>query len=112
MKKNILFLFALFALIISCDDIETNDPAFQALIENYLYRSNDARAEIKADGSLVIQGLTEFEQLSITLNKALSILDTTVYNRGINIVLVDSPEELQDLTGFYVRGGFACVGHD
>lgn len=70
MKKNILFLFALFALIISCDDIETNDPAFQALIENYLYRSNDARAEIKADGSLVIQGLTEFEQLSITLNNS------------------------------------------
>lgn len=63
--------------------------------------------------SYASQHLNEIKkELSITLNKALSILDTTAYNRGINIVIVDSPEELKELTGFYVRGGFACVGHD
>ncbi len=46
------------------------------------------------------------------MNRALSILDITEYNRGVNIVIVDSPDELQELTGFSVQGGFACVGHD
>lgn len=50
--------------------------------------------------------------LSSALNKGLSVLDTNIYDRGINIIFVDSPEEMQELTGFYIHGGMACPGHD
>ena len=51
-------------------------------------------------------------QLSLAFDRALSILDTSNHNRGINVILVDSPEELQELTGSFIHGGLACVGDD
>lgn len=73
MKNTILLLLSLFVILgiaISCDDIEDNSPAFQAKVDTLLYRSNDARAEIKEDGSLVLQGITDFEMISMHLSNS------------------------------------------
>src|SRR5690554_5604159 len=73
MKNNILLLLSLFVILgsaVSCDSIEDNSPAFQAEVDSKLYRSNDARAEIKGDGSLVLQGITDLEMISIHLSNS------------------------------------------
>lgn len=51
-------------------------------------------------------------QLSIALSRAMSILGANAYKRGINVILADSPEEMQELTGLYIHGGLACIGED
>lgn len=62
-----LFIFTVFALI-SCDDIQNNSPALQAELDGELYRAIDARAEILPNGNLIMQGLTDVENLTITLS--------------------------------------------
>lgn len=68
MKKYIFFLLATLSLI-SCEDIETNDVALQANIDNRFYASNDARASLNEDGSLTIQGFTQDESLTLKLSR-------------------------------------------
>ncbi|MDN3722779.1 DUF6252 family protein [Aequorivita sp. SDUM287046] len=65
------FLFVLFAAIsiISCEDIESNDVALQANVDNNLYRSNDARAALNEDGSLTIQGFTDEESMTLHVSR-------------------------------------------
>lgn len=74
-----LFFFASFALI-SCEDIQTNSPAMQAELEGELYRATDARAEILTDGTLILQGITDVENLTITLSSS----EEGTYNLGEN----------------------------
>lgn len=52
------------------------------------------------------------KELSLTMSRSLSILDSTSYDRGIYVVVLDSPEDMQHMTGFYVHGGLAVAGHD
>ncbi|HLT49653.1 MAG TPA: DUF6252 family protein [Aequorivita sp.] len=67
--KNILFvLFAALSLI-SCEDIETNDVALQANVDNNFYKSTDARAALNEDGSLTIQGFTDEESLTLHVSR-------------------------------------------
>ncbi|MCB0465786.1 MAG: hypothetical protein KDC78_08965 [Aequorivita sp.] len=63
--KNFLFALLSALSIISCDDIQTNDVAMQANVDNNLYKSTDARASVNEDGSLTIQGFTDEESLTI-----------------------------------------------
>ncbi|SRX73346.1 DUF6252 family protein [Aequorivita antarctica] len=67
--KNILFVLLAALSLISCEDIETNEVALQANVDNRLYRSNDARAALNEDGSLTIQGFTDEESLTIHLSR-------------------------------------------
>ncbi|MGO3181630.1 MAG: DUF6252 family protein [Aequorivita sp.] len=67
MKKYIFFLLATLSLI-SCEDIETNDFALQANIDNRFYASADARASLNEDGSLTIQGFTRDESLTLQIS--------------------------------------------
>lgn len=67
MRTFMLFIFAVFALT-SCDDIQNNSPALQAELDGELYRAIDARAEILPNGNLIMQGLTDVENLTITLS--------------------------------------------
>lgn len=69
MRTYTLLFFAVFALI-SCDDIQDNSPALQVVLNNQLFRAIDARAEIMEDGTLVLQGVTDVEGLTITLNNS------------------------------------------
>lgn len=52
------------------------------------------------------------QKLSSAFERILSVLDTTNYYRGINLILVDSAQEMKELTGFYIHGGLALSGHD
>lgn len=67
MRNFILLFFTAFALV-SCEDIQTNSPALQAELDEVLYRATDVRAEIRENGNLVIQGITDVESLTITLS--------------------------------------------
>jgi hypothetical protein len=50
------------------------------------------------------------EQLSSAFKQVLSVLNTSFYNKGINLVFADSREELKEITGIAAYGGFAMVG--
>jgi len=81
MRTFMLFLLAAFALI-SCEDIQDNSPAMQVVLNDQLFKAIDARAEIMQDGTLVIQGLTDVEGLTITLNNSAE----GVYTLGGNAI--------------------------
>ncbi len=68
MKKYIFFLLATLSLI-SCEDIQRNDPALQANIDNDFYASTDSRASLNEDGSVTIQGFTQKENLTLQLSR-------------------------------------------
>lgn len=69
MRPIMLFLFAAFALM-SCEDIQNNSPALQAELNEVLYKSTDVRAEVRENGTLIIQGITDLESLTITLSES------------------------------------------
>ena len=50
------------------------------------------------------------QQLSGAFNKVLAALDIGSYSTGINVILVDSRAELQEVTGIAAYGGMAFVG--
>lgn len=52
------------------------------------------------------------QQLSQSYRRVLTVLDTGDYLKGINLVFVDSREELRQVTGIAAFGGFALVGQD
>lgn len=79
MRPLLLFFLAAFALS-SCEDVQNNSPAFQAELNDELFRSTDTRAQIKEDGSVVIQGVTAQEKITITLNSS----NPGVYQLGSN----------------------------
>ncbi len=63
--------------------------------------------------SYAAMNLPEIKQkLSSAFQRILVVLDTTNYYRGINLVLLDSPEEMKELTGFEIHGGLALAEHD
>ncbi len=49
-------------------------------------------------------------KLSVAFDRILTVLDTNSYHMGINLILLDSAGELQQLTGYYVHGGMAMPG--
>ena len=67
MKKFLFIFLAVFSLI-SCEDIQNNEVALQAKVDDRLYISADTRAVLNDDGSLTIQGFTEDESLTIQLS--------------------------------------------
>lgn len=85
MRTLMLLFFAAFALV-SCEDIQTNSPALQAELNEILYRSTDVRAEVRENGNLIIQGITDTESLTITLNgstEGVYILSSEGVNRAV-----------------------------
>ncbi len=51
-------------------------------------------------------------ELSTALQRALSILHIKQYNRGLNILLYNSVEEMKQMTGIRAQGGVAYPAHD
>lgn len=68
MKRFLFFLLAALTLI-SCEDIEGNDPALQANIDNNFYAFTDTRATLNEDGSVAIEGFTQKESLMVHLSR-------------------------------------------
>ncbi len=68
MRKILILLLSLSALV-GCDDIETNEVAMQANIDNRFYASTDARASVDGNGAVTIQGFTQEETLTVKLSR-------------------------------------------
>lgn len=67
--KKIITLFLVSIALTSCqEDLKFSNPGFQALKDDVLWKSNDARAYISETGKLTIDAYTEYEK--VTLNTA------------------------------------------
>jgi hypothetical protein len=51
-------------------------------------------------------------QLAVALPRVLEVLHLPAYRQGVNLVLVDSKQELGQLTGLSPGGGFALPGYE
>lgn len=64
--KKVIALFVGVMMVSSCtQDIETNDPAFQAKFDDAIWSANDARVFVDEDGSMTITAYTQFEELTL-----------------------------------------------
>ena len=67
--KPLLALILITVLISSCSsEIQDNSPALQGVVDSVLFRSADSRAIFNDNGSLVIQGNSDAQTLSILIN--------------------------------------------
>jgi hypothetical protein len=65
MKKTLLYLF-LYLILTSCsDNVSFNSPAFEGQKDNVFWRAIDTRAKQAIDGSLIIEGYTKNEKLTL-----------------------------------------------
>lgn len=64
-------------------------------------------------GSYALNNFSDLKrELDAAYLRSLEVLNINHYPRGINVLLVDSPGELEEITDMFVRGGFAAIGHD
>jgi hypothetical protein len=52
------------------------------------------------------------KHLDLSLKRIFAVVGISEFNRGVNLVMVDSAGELKELTGMYVHGGFSSQGND
>ncbi len=67
MKKIVALLFVFVAITSCTQDITKNDPAMEAFKDDVRWRARDMFAEVAANGSVTITGLTTYETLTIKL---------------------------------------------
>jgi hypothetical protein len=73
--KKIASLLLMFILVVSCTtDVTRNSPALEGLKDDVRWRSKSNFAELAADNSVTLTGLTPYETLSL---KASSIIPGT-----------------------------------
>lgn len=64
--KRFLSLFVILIAFSSCEeDIKLNTPGFQVVRNDVLWQANDARAYVSPSGNLTVEGLTQFEQVTL-----------------------------------------------
>ena len=69
--KKIVVLFLSVLVMASCtQDIQTNDPAFQAKLGDAIWRPNDARVFLDGTGGITIKAFTQFEELTLETSSA------------------------------------------
>ncbi|MBV2196036.1 MAG: hypothetical protein KUL78_05995 [Flavobacterium sp.] len=77
--KKIVSLLALVVAFSSCqEDLQTNNPAFQAKQNDAFWRANDARVSVDENGRMIITAFNQFE--TVTLETAST--DPGVYVLG------------------------------
>jgi hypothetical protein len=96
--KKVIALFTLLVAFTSCtEDVKFNNPAFQGLKDDVLWRAIDSRATIGADGSLTIKAYTDNEIVTIntsSVNTGTYILGTTNQANKASYVLSSGTENL------------------
>ena len=60
-----MFLLVVFSLISCEEDISFNNPSFQGMKDNVFWRAVDSKAFLGSDGSLIIEGYTGNEVLTL-----------------------------------------------
>ncbi|MFH6972228.1 DUF6252 family protein [Flavobacterium petrolei] len=65
MKKYLLFLVVVFAIFSCEENVSFNNPSFQGMKDNVFWRAVDSKAFLASDGSLMIEGYTGNEVLTL-----------------------------------------------
>ena len=66
MRKSIIFLFAIVAMLGCQEDLQDNSPAYQGIRDGtILWRANGNRVFVNADGYTVIEGTMDDERLRL-----------------------------------------------
>ncbi len=65
MKKYLLFVVMIFAIFSCEENISFNNPSFQGMKNNVFWRAISSKAYLSADGSLIIEGYTGDEVLTL-----------------------------------------------
>lgn len=68
MIRRILLLLLLPLFVISCEDLEDNNPALQIVINGELFKANEMTTVTEEDGSYIIQGIENDKKLYIYLS--------------------------------------------
>lgn len=88
--KKIITLFLASAALISCqEDLKFSNPGFQVLKDDVLWKANDARAYVSESGRLRIEGMTEYETVTLntsSTNVGTYLLGTTNVNNMASYV--------------------------
>ncbi|MCR5890110.1 hypothetical protein LRS06_20500 [Hymenobacter sp. J193] len=93
----------------------------QAYVRQFIYNDTLALTSINyANFRLFFRGnsytaahLPELKtELATAWPRILSVLQVSAYHKGVYLTLVDSKQELKELTGLSPAGGFALVGQD
>lgn len=79
--KRFLSLFLIALAFSSCqEDLKSNNPGFQAMKDDVMWRANDARASVSSSGDLTIEALSEYDQVTLTTsstNEGVYVLGST-----------------------------------
>ena len=65
MKKFFLFLVLFFSLFSCQEDVKFNNPAFQAMKDNVLWKAVQTRATVYSSGKVVVEAYTATEVMTI-----------------------------------------------
>ncbi len=65
MKKYLIFLIVIFTALSCEEDVSFNNPSFQGMKDNVFWRAVDSKAFLGSDGSLIIEGYTGNEVLTL-----------------------------------------------
>jgi hypothetical protein len=98
MKRVISLLIILVGLTSCNDDVKFNNPSVQGLKDNVLWRANDSRATIGANGSLTIEGYTEDEVVTLKTSSFVAgtyVLGTINQTNTASYVSSGGVEELE-----------------
>lgn len=94
MKKQLLFIFLLFAFISCTDDVKFNSPSFEGRKDNVFWRAVDSRAILASNGSLSIEAFTRNEKVTL---KTTSIVPQT-YILGTSTAII-ATYDLREASG-------------
>ena len=65
MKKYFLYLFLFFSLISCEEEVKFNNPSFEGQKDNVFWRAIDYKGFITSNGSLIVEGYTRNEKLTL-----------------------------------------------
>ena len=99
-----IVVFAMF----SCDEnVSFNNPSFQGMKDNIFWRAVDSKAFLASDGSLIIEGYTGNEVLTLRISSTTTqryLLGTSNSNTAA-YVLTDGNGEISFATGIGIGSG-------
>ena len=81
--KNIFSLLLLALIFVSCEnDVKTNTPAFQGEKDNLFWRAGDSRVTVNSNGTITLNGYTDYEVISVTVPNAVGTYDLGTANNS------------------------------
>lgn len=112
--KKIVSLFALVVAFSSCqEDLQTNNPAFQAKQNDVYWRASDARVSVDEDGRMIITAYNLYETVTLetsSTDPGVYVLGTTNQDNFASYSNeIDGFEDYYD-TGLYTGPAFKVSG--